>query len=139
MNVFLLQLSRWNWVPYVVLAVFFGWQGYDTFMPVVWMHVEVSEKSADNIGVRMHGYKVRDCKYLGIQAYSINEDGIRSTDTQIRRIDTAALGMTRPKGHYDMGLWDIRPITGARGVIVFVQHSCDETDLRTTKMAEVHL
>jgi hypothetical protein len=138
MNAVLLKLSRWNWVMYLVAVLFFGWHAYDVFVPVLWMRGEMISKGPDHVVIRMSGYKLRECRYLGVQAYSLGSDGIRH-DATIQRIDVVTLGITRPRGYYDLGRWDIRPTAGATGVVVYAQHACDETDLRATKMVEVRL
>jgi len=136
MNTILLKLSRWNWIPYVIIAITAGWMAFDSFVPVLWMKGDVVAKGQDNVVINMYGWKIRECKYLGIQSYSITPEGIRN-DAVIKRIDAITQGTTRPIGYYNMGNWDVRPTTEATGVVVYAQHSCDVHDLRSTKMAEV--
>jgi len=137
-NATLLKLYKWNWIPYMIIAVAVGWMAFDAFVPVLWMKGDVVVKEQDHVVVNMYGWKIRECKYLGIQSYSITPEGIRN-DAVIKRVDAITQGTTRPLGYYNMGNWDIRPTTGATGVVVYAQHSCDADDLRSTKMAEVKL
>jgi hypothetical protein len=138
MTAILERLSNWNWIPYLFLAGLMAWTMYDAFVPVVWTRGELVEKADSSVTIRMSGYKLRACRYVGIQAYSIGKSDMRQ-DAFIRRIDLESRGTTRPRGRYDLGLWEIRPTTGATGVVVYAQHACTPTDLRATKMAEVKL
>jgi len=132
------RLSAWNWIPYTVIAVVFAWVAWDHTAPVVVAKGELVSREPDNVVIRLAGEKKRECRYVGIQAYSkMQDDTLR--DASIRRVDQMANENTRPLGKFDMGVWDIRPTTGATAVEVYVQHSCRAGDLRSTKMAEVKL
>jgi hypothetical protein len=136
MNAALMQLYRWNWIPYAILAAFCGWALFDAFVPVVWMRGDVVSKGPDYAVVHMSGYKLRECRYLGIQAYSLT-DGVRF-DAKIKRLDTGEVASTRPRGFYDIGNWEVRPTAGASGVVIYAQHACGD-DVRMTKMAELQI
>ena len=132
------RLSAWNWVPYTVIVVVFAWVAWDHFSPVVIARGELVAREPDNVVIRLAGEKKRECRYAGIQAYSkMPDDTLR--DASIRRVDQMANDLTRPIGKFEMGVWDIRPTTGATAVEVYVQHSCRAGDLRSTKMAAVKL
>jgi len=134
----LARLSVWNWIPYAILILAAAWFAYDNFVPVLSMQGRVLAKDGDAVTIGMAGKKLRDCQYLGIQAYSQTGHGIRR-DTHITRIDRNETRVTRPRGIYDIGQWRIRPVDGATSVTVWAQHSCREGDVRLTKIAEVAL
>lgn len=123
MTAFLVRLSAWNWIPYFIIAVWLGWTTYDHFVPVVRMQGEVVSKTNDSVVVHMWGRKLRDCRYIGIQGFSRVGDG-DNRDMFIRRVDMPAYGTTRPQGLFDIGFWELRPLSDATRVSVWVQHSC---------------
>ena len=138
MSGILMRLYPWNWLPYLLLAVVGGWFAYDNFVPVLRMHGELVSREPDAVVVRMWGSKLRECRYVGILAYSrAGSDFYR--DATITRIDRAATNDTKPRGAFDIGQWRIRPTTDATHVAVYAQHACSHGDLRTTKIAEVAL
>jgi hypothetical protein len=138
MTSLLIRLSFWNWVPYLVIAVWLGWASYDNFMPVVRMQGEVVSRTESAVVVRMWGEKIRDCRFVGIQGFSRIGDNI-NRDTIIKRIDMPSEGKTKPRGTFDIGQWELYPIDGATHVSVWVQHSCGQDDLRSTRIADVEL
>jgi len=138
MNQLLMRLYRWNWVPYLLLSVVASWLAYDTFVPVVRGNASVVNLEPNAVVVRLSGTKYRECRYVGIQAYS-RSARTEFDDTTITRLDKPATNTTRPRGSFNMGLWRIEPTEGATRVTIFTQHACGVDDLRTTKLAEVKL
>jgi hypothetical protein len=138
MTSLLMRLSFWNWIPYAIIAGWLGWVAYDEFVPVVRMQGELVSRTENAVVVRMWGEKVRDCRFVGIQGFSRVGDGI-NRDMRIKRIDLESVGETKPRGHFDIGHWQLHPLDGATHVVVWVQHSCRQGDLRNTRIAEVAL
>lgn len=132
------KVQRWEWIPLAVILLWVVYWAVDLFVPVVWMDGSLVSKTETSVIVAIHGWKVRECRYHGIQAYSVDGEGRRRA-ANIKRIDSPAHGRTHPRGHYDLGQWEIQPLMGGVGVIVYAHHSCDGEDLRMTKMAEVRL
>ena len=110
---------------------------YDQLRPVVTMQGEIVARTPDSVTVHMWGSKNRECRYIGIQAFSHLAGGLRQ-DTNIERVDQHTNGRTKPAGVYDIGTWRIHPITGAQAASVYVQHDCDGRVV-LTEVAEVSL
>lgn len=110
---------------------------YDALVPVVRMQGELVSKTEDSVVVHIWGSKSRECKYLGLQAFSTGPNGNRR-DANITRLDMPSAGATKPKGEFDIGNWKLWPVTGAVSVQVYVQHDCDGRILNA-QIAEVVL
>jgi len=136
-NAIAARLQRWEWVPLTVVCAYLVYMLLDLFVPVLWVHGTLVSKSADSVVITMGGWKIRECRFHGVQAYSVDGEGRRRAAT-ITRIDAPIVGLTHPRGHYDLGVWDIRPLHGGISVLVYAHHACSGADdLRMTKMAEV--
>jgi hypothetical protein len=138
MTKLLVRLSFWNWIPYAIIFAWVGWWAYDQFVPVVRMQGEVVSRTEDAVVVRMWGEKVRDCRFVGIQGFSRIGDGV-NRDMRITRIDMPSKGETKPRGTFDIGMWELRPLKDATHVSVWVQHTCGADDLRSARIADVEL
>ena len=107
-------------------------------LPVVSMQGEIVDRGPGSVVIHIWGEKLRDCGFIGMKAYTLRSD--RLHDAVITRIDMVSDNTTKPKGYYDIGDWDIYPVTDdATKVIVYVEHTCGIKDVRMTKIAEVTL
>lgn len=101
-----------------------GLRYYDEVKPVVRMSSRLLAHDGDGILVTFSGEKLRACIYLRIQAYTVMPEGALE-DAYIRRADLPERGDTKPLGVYSLGTWRIWPVSGAKGVLIYVQHDCD--------------
>lgn len=106
--------------------------------PVVQMQGRVVERGQGFVVVHMTGRKLRECRYVGLTAYTINPQGVRF-DASIRRDDLPETGDTKPPGTYDIGRWRIWPThADSRSLLVFADHLCNQIQVRSL-VAEVPL
>ena len=98
--------------------------------PVVETTGTVVSRDHDSVVLLLKGRKLRECKFLGLQAYTTDPDGaLRSAD--IARIGTER-GETRPVGPLNAGEWRIWPIGATpTNVIVHSLHLCDGVEVRS--------
>jgi len=122
---------RWTIVFSVMLGIGLSWltpmSWIDAVFPVVTMKSEVMAKTPTEVVVRLSGTKHRDCKYEGIDAFSKHGGMVR--DLNMERVDMPDDGMTKPKGHYDFGLWRIWPTANTKLVTIYVRYDCDGRDV----------
>lgn len=112
------------------------WKLYDRHLPVVSMHGELLARPPGEAVLALSGHKHRDCRYMGLQAYTLEADG-ELHDVYRARVDVSEHRRTKPIGRFDFGNWRIWPVPdNARAVVVFVQHECSGR-LVTTKVADV--
>lgn len=128
----------WDWLPIVAVLVYMIYTAYDVFVPVLWMQSTVVSKDPDSVVLAIKGWKFRECRFHGVQAYSVDKDGYRHW-AETKRIDRPEKRTTHPIGKFDIGQWDVRPLIGGAGVLVYVHYACDTDDMRLTKLAEVKL
>ena len=108
---------------------------YDKNTPVVAMAGLVVEKTHEHVDVRIKGEKLRQCDYVRMSAMTQNASGLMDAD--IVRIDNRPNdGATKPPGHYDLGVWRIKPVADGERAMVFVQHRCDGVTV-VSKIADV--
>jgi hypothetical protein len=110
---------------------------YDRSFPVVRVSAKLVSKSADEIVISMHGTKERDCTFLRVQAYA-RFNGRELVDVNIRRIDVVENGDTKALGGYFLGTWRLWPTAYAKGVIVDVNHLCND-HVVVTRVADLSL
>ena len=107
-------------------------------MPVLQMAGRVVDRGQGYVVVHITGRKLRECRYAGLTAYTIDPQGVRF-DAAIRREDLPQTGSTRPPGDYDIGRWRIWPThADSRAVLVFADHLCAGVQVRSL-VAEVPL
>lgn len=106
--------------------------------PVVTMQGQVVGRGDAEVMVRIIGVKHRECRYLGLQAYSVSAAGVFA-DANIKRADLDERGDTKPPGTFDLGVWRIWPLqAGASRALVYVNHDCAGVHVRTV-IADVAL
>lgn len=108
---------------------------YDEAYPVVRMQAKVVKRDDDSVFVRIHGEKLRACRYVRLQAYAVGDDGF-ADDVYARRIDMPEKGDNKPLGKFDIGTWQFWPIIGVAVITIYVTHACDGR-IVSTKIAEV--
>jgi hypothetical protein len=109
---------------------------YTRFNPVVEMRGELVSAGQDYSIIHITGRKFRECKYISMQAFSLNQ-GIRS-DAEKLKVASPDDGYSKPPGLYDLGNWRIWPTDGADTVEMYVIHDCNGYPV-TTRIAEVKL
>lgn len=107
--------------------------------PVVAMHGRFVQRDDHSVWVHISGTKLRQCRYLGLTAYSIDGQGVRR-DANIERADGIQIrGDTKEPGDYDLGVWRIWPVQdSAVRAMVSVEHDCMGVTVRSV-IAEVVL
>ena len=140
-------LYRYRWWPWVVaipiLAITVVPSEYArlrfTLWPVAEMQGELVGRKEDAAIIHIYGKKLRglECTYLGITAFADRVVGL-PVDLNIRRLDKAETGVTRPSGTFDLGLWEVHPVMGATKVRVYTAHNCEGVKIATL-VAEVKL
>ena len=111
---------------------------YNENTPVVDMEGVIVERTDESVLIHITGEKLRMCRYVAITAMTSTADG-RLEDAYIRKMSGKPQdGSTKPVGNYDLGLWQVWPISGSSKVVVFVQHDCDGAVV-LSKIAEVSL
>lgn len=110
---------------------------YDETWPVVAMQGHIVERVDDAVLVEVAGKKLRDCRYVRIQAFAQGRDGALR-DAFAMRQDWPENGATKPVGTYNIGRWKIWPANDAVAVLMYSQHDCDGRIVQT-KIAEVLL
>jgi hypothetical protein len=107
--------------------------------PVAKMQGELVARTNDGVLIRMYGEKLRgaECRFLDIQAFGDRMTGL-PIDLYISRVDMPSLNQTKPKGSYDIGIWNIHPTAQVTHVRVYVSHDCEGTKWGT-QIAKVKL
>jgi len=136
---------RWTIVLAALFGAMFGstfsanplLSAYDAVYPVVDMRGEINKIGGGEVIIHVVGVKNRDCKYIGIQAFT-RFAGVL-VDANKERISMPETGATKPTGRFDIGLWRIWPVSSLNdAVFLYVQHDCDGRRV-VTKIAEVPL
>ena len=126
-----IRSMRWTiligMVAGVALSMLTPMAWLDSIYPVVSMRADVVAKQPTEVVVRLSGTKNRDCKYLGIDAFSRHGEMLR--DLNMERIDMPADGGTKPKGHFDFGTWRIWPTSNTKLVMIYVRYDCSGRDV----------
>lgn len=114
-------------------------QAQQQALPVVSMSGRLVQRDVDSVLVHIAGSKLRECKFLGLTAYSIATNGVRR-DANIERADgIKERGVTKEPGAYDIGVWRVWPVGGdAVSALVSVEHDCGGVTIRSV-IAEVTL
>lgn len=97
-----------------------------TMAPVVRdMSAIVAPAGPGQIQVRMSGAKVRDCKWLGSEAYIIDAAGTRH-EASLSWLHDSSPGSSKPPGRYRWGpaLIGFEPAIQAAQVEIVATHSC---------------
>lgn len=113
---------------------------YDRVFPVVVMEGTLVTRLDDGSAViHLTGEKRRDCAYVKIDSYSMNQLGIIKDANQERVDGVPNDGASKPVGKYDLGTWRIFPVDpDASKVSMYSVHRCSDRTVYT-KIAEVPL
>lgn len=104
--------------------------------PVVTMQGSLVSLTSTTAVVHIWGTKHRDCQYMGLQAFSVGQNGLLY-DALVNRIDAPETNRSKPIGAFDIGYWAINPVVeNAQAVRVYVKHMCAKTEI-TTLIANV--
>lgn len=125
------------WFPVIIGAVT---DVFNDISPVLTMQGEVVTREPDAVHLRIKGTKHRgkECRFVRVYAYSIEEDGTRH-GALADRVDIPASGVTHEAGPIDIGIWRVRPLhDGAERVTVFIDHNCAGR-MVTSRIADVSL
>ena len=107
--------------------------------PVIQSSGRIVERSADSVVVHITGEKLRDCKIVGIQGFSLNLSGVMTAASIVKLTAHLPQLTDRPVGPFDAGFWRIWPVSAdARKVRVYVLHACNGVEVRSI-LAEVAL
>lgn len=138
-------MDRYGWVPWAIALAGLLYGGvapfaplYDAIVPVVSMQGEIVARDKDSVTVRMWGKKNRDCRFVGIQGFSKQEEAGLSRDATGQRMDMPSVGATKPTGSFEIGVWRFRPVVNAKIVEVYAQHDCGGRTV-VTQIAKVVL
>lgn len=144
--------SRWVWktrytiVLGILLSAFVmdgaldrALRWYDRAAPIVEMQGKLIHTDGHSTLIHITGKKMRDCKFVRINAYYQFRGNGMLVDAFLERMAGPIDGATKPVGEYDLGMWRIWPTDDATKVLVYVHHECcgphPETVL--SKIAEV--
>ena len=109
---------------------------YNRTAPVIHMQGELVHTDGHSTLIHIYGSKVRECKFIRLNAYyAFKHDG-RLVDAFFERVDHRIDGSTKPVGEYDLGYWRIWPTDDASKVLMFVHHEC-KGETVISKIAEV--
>jgi len=104
---------------------------YERATPVVTMTGSIVRRDGDAVFVHIAGTKHRECKYLGLQAYSVDATG-RQHDANIKRVDVDERGDTKAPGVYDIGVWRVWPVREwAASTVIRSLHDCNGVTVST--------
>lgn len=144
----LIATTRWTILFGVVVGVLLSpavphtWSallgGFDNAYPVVNMTGVMVERDAESVTLAISGAKIRDCRYMGIQAFTADAVG-EMTDAYRSRVDIPEQIQTKPPGVYSIGRWRVWPVNQlAKRILLFTQHECGGRVV-TTKIADVEV
>lgn len=93
--------------------------------PVVQASAVIVERKPDAVLLRVTGVKVRDCKLVGTQAFSVHQS-VMSIARMERVGGPVPINLTpRPVGPFDMGVIRVWPVTNeADEVVLYALHTC---------------
>ena len=110
-------------------------------MPVVAQSSVLVSASPDEVVIHVKGERLRgdECEYKGAAAYTLAPD----RGPKLANIDRPGLippvGVTRPKGPFDGGLWRVWPLEdGATTVLIQARYICAGHAVRAT-LAQVSI
>jgi hypothetical protein len=130
----------------IVIALFWPFlsdladRATDVLVPVVEGSAEIVDKQPGVVTVRLVAARsqYRDCKYLGLQAFSRLPSGLLR-EAYAKRMDKPASNVSRPPGiRWQAGTWDIWPTDSANAVVIYAQYDCGSR-LVSSLLAEVSL
>lgn len=108
--------------------------------PVVKAKAEILEREPGMVILRVTGEKLRECKLVGTQAFSVRDSVM--TPAWMEREWPMPLSLTpRPIGPFDMGMIKVWPVgDDADEVVLYVLHTCGthNVEVRST-LARVNL
>lgn len=110
---------------------------YDEARPVLQMTATVTEVTEDTAVLAITGEKLRNCRYIRMQAFTRTPDGVL-TDIGLMRIDQDELARSKPLGMHNFGKWKVWPIKGSRKLVIYSQHDCHDR-LVTTKVIDMDI
>ena len=131
-------LDKHVWIPWLVLIVFVVPILVDAVLPVVIANSVSMSKEENAVVIKIEGWKIRECTYLGVQAFAVPQNGAK-VDAFLVRLDQPATNRTKPIGKFNMGTWRVWPTVGAERMVVYAAYSCDAGDWRSNKIADVAL
>lgn len=96
--------------------------------PVITAHAVVVERDDVAVLLRITGHKHRQCAFLGVVAIEFTPQ--RQSDTTVaERVDKPLVGVTRPVGPFDAGLWRMRVERDHGGMLEAV-YDCEGVSVR---------
>lgn len=108
--------------------------------PVVNAAAEIRRRESGAVVLHVTGEKLRDCKLIGTQAFSVRKSVM--TSARMEREWPFPLALThRPIGPFDMGMIKVWPVgDDADEVVLYVLHTCGthNVEVRST-LARVNL
>lgn len=108
--------------------------------PVVDASAVIIGRDADSVILHVTGTKLRDCKLVGTQAFSVRDSIM--TVAKMQRTDLLPIDLTpRPIGPFDMGAVRVWPVSlEADEVVLYALHTCGplQIEVRST-LARVRL
>jgi hypothetical protein len=104
-------------------AVQYAQEWFDSGNHVLTLTAHVEELSATEITLHVTGDKRRDCTYVRLQAYTVDDRGVKQ-DAFVTRVDQQEDHDSKPPGSYDFGVWRIWPRGVATSVQVYSDHIC---------------
>ena len=107
--------------------------------PVIESHATIVERGADSLLINVVGHKLRECDFIGLQAYTVDASGVMSIADISRIGPIPARAQNRPVGPFDSGVWRIWPVGASPvSVVVYAMHQCEGIDVRSV-FAQVQL
>ena len=100
-------------------------QAAESSQPVVEARGVIVERLPNAVIVQISGRKLRNCRFVGLQAYTIDKDEEQSLAKITRMDETIPSSVTRPVGAFNAGLWRIEPLKDDPvRATVWVTHEC---------------
>ena len=94
----------------------------------------IIRREADAVVLRVTGVKLRDCKLVGTQAFSVR-NSVMTAATMERHGPIPIAMIPRPVGYFDMGEVRVWPVgADAEEVVLYALHVCGakEIEVRST-------
>jgi hypothetical protein len=77
----------------------------------------------ESVTVRVTGEKVRDCRLIGLQAFSVHHSVM--LPARMKRLGAELHPIPRPPGPFDMGDVTVWPVsTEAQALVLYALHTC---------------
>ena len=106
--------------------------------PVVVASGKIVERTATSVLIHITGTKLRECRFMGLQAYTVDTGGVM-TAAQLERVGVPMMAHSRPLGPFDAGTFRVWPLVDdARGVTIYVSYQCGVHEVRAL-LAQVAL